>query len=221
VRARVRGGWIVDPCRVRQAGDRRSVGRAGRGTEDQRAARQAAQQSPFDAQAPTARTVWADQATGPVTASYEPRLEPLGRCRPHEILEEHHFAAVHTGWSSSSCTTDSGPRRLAPASNPGGGKMLSLAGSAAHERHNRRWAIERGAGLRQRDARLAGEHIAQWLARGQFEADQPSNRSKQRMTCWRRIREVGQRFGRDAVGGTPLGRRSGVTRALRRTARSR
>jgi hypothetical protein len=40
----------------------------------------------------------------------------------------------------------------------------------AHERYNRRWAVERGAGLRQRDARYASERIAEWLADGTLAA---------------------------------------------------
>ena len=36
----------------------------------------------------------------------------------------------------------------------------------AQERYNRRWAIESGAGLKQRDPRFAGEWIAEWLASG-------------------------------------------------------
>jgi UDP-N-acetylglucosamine:LPS N-acetylglucosamine transferase len=35
-----------------------------------------------------------------------------------------------------------------------------------HERYNRRWAVEAGAGLEQHDARFAGEWIAYWLADG-------------------------------------------------------
>jgi hypothetical protein len=34
------------------------------------------------------------------------------------------------------------------------------------ERYNKRWAIEQGAGLEQRDARVAGEWIGEWLADG-------------------------------------------------------
>ena len=40
----------------------------------------------------------------------------------------------------------------------------------AHERYNRRWAVERGAGLRQRDPRFAAERIAEWLADGTLAA---------------------------------------------------
>jgi hypothetical protein len=35
-----------------------------------------------------------------------------------------------------------------------------------HEAYNRRWAVEQGAGLAQRDPRLAGEWIAEWLENG-------------------------------------------------------
>jgi hypothetical protein len=40
----------------------------------------------------------------------------------------------------------------------------------AQERYNRRWAIESGAGLKQRDPRFAGEWIAEWLASGTLAA---------------------------------------------------
>jgi hypothetical protein len=40
----------------------------------------------------------------------------------------------------------------------------------AQERYNRRWAIENGAGLAQRDPRFAGEWIAEWLASGTLAA---------------------------------------------------
>jgi hypothetical protein len=40
----------------------------------------------------------------------------------------------------------------------------------AQERYNRRWAIENGAGLKQRDARFAGEWIAEWLSSGTLAA---------------------------------------------------
>ncbi len=36
----------------------------------------------------------------------------------------------------------------------------------AQERYNRRWAVENGAGLEQRDPRFTGEWIAEWLADG-------------------------------------------------------
>ena len=35
-----------------------------------------------------------------------------------------------------------------------------------HERYNRRWAIEAGAGLKQRDPRFANEWIQEWLVDG-------------------------------------------------------
>jgi hypothetical protein len=35
-----------------------------------------------------------------------------------------------------------------------------------HERYNRRWAVESGAGLKQREPRFAGDWIAEWLADG-------------------------------------------------------
>jgi hypothetical protein len=35
-----------------------------------------------------------------------------------------------------------------------------------HERYNRRWAREGGAGLKQREARFAGEWLMDWLADG-------------------------------------------------------
>ena len=40
----------------------------------------------------------------------------------------------------------------------------------AQERYNRRWAIESGAGLKQRDPRFAGEWLAEWLADGTLAA---------------------------------------------------
>ncbi|HET6280828.1 MAG TPA: hypothetical protein VFH73_07680 [Polyangia bacterium] len=40
----------------------------------------------------------------------------------------------------------------------------------AQERYNRRWAIENGAGLKQRDPRFAGEWIAEWLSDGTLAA---------------------------------------------------
>ena len=40
----------------------------------------------------------------------------------------------------------------------------------AQERYNRRWAIENGAGLEQRNPRFAGEWIAEWLASGTLAA---------------------------------------------------
>jgi hypothetical protein len=39
-----------------------------------------------------------------------------------------------------------------------------------HERYNRRWAIEAGAGLKQRDPRFAGQWIDEWLADGTLAA---------------------------------------------------
>jgi hypothetical protein len=36
----------------------------------------------------------------------------------------------------------------------------------AQESYNRRWAVESGAGLAQRDPRFAGEWLAEWLADG-------------------------------------------------------
>jgi hypothetical protein len=36
----------------------------------------------------------------------------------------------------------------------------------AQERYNRRWAVENGAGLEQRDPRFTGEWLAEWLADG-------------------------------------------------------
>jgi hypothetical protein len=39
-----------------------------------------------------------------------------------------------------------------------------------HERYNRRWAVERGAGLRQRDPRFACDRFAEWLADGTLAA---------------------------------------------------
>ncbi len=40
----------------------------------------------------------------------------------------------------------------------------------AQERYNRRWAVENGAGLEQRDPRFTGEWIAEWLADGTLAA---------------------------------------------------
>lgn len=40
----------------------------------------------------------------------------------------------------------------------------------AHEVYNRRWALESGAGLKQRDPRHAGEWLADWLADGTLDA---------------------------------------------------
>jgi hypothetical protein len=39
-----------------------------------------------------------------------------------------------------------------------------------HERYNRRWAIEAGAGFKQRDPRFAGQWIDEWLADGTLAA---------------------------------------------------
>jgi hypothetical protein len=39
-----------------------------------------------------------------------------------------------------------------------------------HERYNRRWVIERGAGLAQRDPRFAAERLAEWLSDGTMAA---------------------------------------------------
>jgi hypothetical protein len=39
-----------------------------------------------------------------------------------------------------------------------------------HERYNRRWAIEAGAGLKQRDPRFAGQWLAEWLTDGTLAA---------------------------------------------------
>jgi hypothetical protein len=39
-----------------------------------------------------------------------------------------------------------------------------------HERHNRRWALEAGAGLKQRDPRYAAEWIRDWLKDGTLAA---------------------------------------------------
>ena len=39
-----------------------------------------------------------------------------------------------------------------------------------HERYNRRWARESGAGLKQRDAAFAAEWLADWLADGPLAA---------------------------------------------------
>lgn len=40
----------------------------------------------------------------------------------------------------------------------------------AQEQYNRRWAVENGAGLRQRDPRYAGDWLAEWLADGTLAA---------------------------------------------------
>jgi len=40
----------------------------------------------------------------------------------------------------------------------------------AQESYNRRWAVESGAGIKQRDPRFAGEWIAEWLASGTLAA---------------------------------------------------
>jgi hypothetical protein len=40
----------------------------------------------------------------------------------------------------------------------------------AQERYNRRWAVENGAGIEQRDPRFTGEWIAEWLADGTLAA---------------------------------------------------
>src|SRR5262249_15388325 len=40
----------------------------------------------------------------------------------------------------------------------------------AHERYNRRWAIERGAALKQRDPRYCAERFAEWLSDGTLAA---------------------------------------------------
>jgi hypothetical protein len=40
----------------------------------------------------------------------------------------------------------------------------------AQERYNRRWAVENGAGLEQRDPRFSGEWLAEWLADGTLAA---------------------------------------------------
>ncbi|HVT57747.1 MAG TPA: hypothetical protein VHR45_05050 [Thermoanaerobaculia bacterium] len=39
-----------------------------------------------------------------------------------------------------------------------------------HERYNRRWAIENGAGLKQRDPRFAGDWLREWLSEGTLAA---------------------------------------------------
>ena len=44
--------------------------------------------------------------------------------------------------------------------------LVLSAPVGAQEVHNRRWAIEHGAGLGQRDLRYAGEWIAEWLESG-------------------------------------------------------
>jgi hypothetical protein len=48
--------------------------------------------------------------------------------------------------------------------------LLFSAPVGAQERYNRRWAIENGAGIKQRDPRFAGEWIAEWLASGTLAA---------------------------------------------------
>jgi hypothetical protein len=35
-----------------------------------------------------------------------------------------------------------------------------------HERYNRRWLVQNGAGLKQGDPRYAGDWLAEWLADG-------------------------------------------------------
>jgi UDP-N-acetylglucosamine:LPS N-acetylglucosamine transferase len=39
-----------------------------------------------------------------------------------------------------------------------------------HERYNRRWVEEHGAGLRQRDPGAVAEHVAEWLVDGTLAA---------------------------------------------------
>lgn len=48
--------------------------------------------------------------------------------------------------------------------------LLFSAPVGAQERYNRRWAVENGAGIAQRDPRFAGEWIAEWLASGTLAA---------------------------------------------------
>ena len=48
--------------------------------------------------------------------------------------------------------------------------MVFSAPVGAHEHYNRRWAVEQGAGLRQRDPRHAGQWLAEWLADGTLAA---------------------------------------------------
>jgi len=48
--------------------------------------------------------------------------------------------------------------------------LLFSAPVGAQERYNRRWAVESGAGIAQRDPRFAGEWIAEWLSSGTLAA---------------------------------------------------
>jgi hypothetical protein len=48
--------------------------------------------------------------------------------------------------------------------------LVFSAPVGAHENYNRRWAVEQGAGLHQRDPRSAAEWLTEWLSDGTLAA---------------------------------------------------
>jgi hypothetical protein len=101
----------------------------------------------------------------------EERLEPLLGDAVRILFEpdmRHYFAAFNalmaeTGilWTKPSEMTFFGALGLGMVLSPPVG---------AHEHYNRRWAVEQGAALHQRDPRVAGEWLNEWLADGTLAA---------------------------------------------------
>ncbi|HEY6005135.1 MAG TPA: hypothetical protein VIV57_19810 [Anaeromyxobacter sp.] len=100
-------------------------------------------------------------------AIHRARMEPL-LGGPLEILAAPTFAEYYARFNDLLSRTDvlwTKPSELVFYGALGIPLVLSPP-VGVHERYNRRWARESGAGLKQREARFAAERISDWLADG-------------------------------------------------------
>jgi hypothetical protein len=89
-----------------------------------------------------------------------------------EILLAPDFASYYAAFNATLARTDilwTKPSELTFYGALGIPLVLSWP-VGVHERYNRRWAIESGAGIKQRDPRYAGEWLHELLADGTFAA---------------------------------------------------
>ncbi len=94
-------------------------------------------------------------------------MEPL-LGGPVEILHEPGFRAYYARFNALLARTDLLWTKPSEMTFYGalGIPLVLAAPVGVHERYNRRWARESGAGLKQRETRFASEWIADWLADG-------------------------------------------------------
>jgi hypothetical protein len=80
----------------------------------------------------------------------------------------------------------------------------------AQERYNRRWAVESGAGIKQRDPRFAGEWIAEWLSSGTLAAAAWSGFLRlPKFGLYRILAAFGGHEGANSVAAAPAAQRTG------------